>query len=344
MPSLRKRKYLNGKIVWMIDDNEYPTGRKRITIGECDKRTAEKIYYKYMSERQQEKFGIRVVNKIKLHQLKTKYLDYAKSVKSPRTIDRDINALNHFIEYFGNCFISNLNTRLVENYRISRMQKVRIETVNLEWRHLKTVFNWAVNHDYIDKNPLSGIKPLRVPESEIPRFFEVEEIKKVRALFATDPFKNLVEFYLLTGARLKEPLSLTWDNVDFRRKLIFIPSVYTKAKKHRIISFKNDEKLERILKSLPIREDNKLFGPLDGSPQWTDWWVSRHISLKLTKGKFPWATCHSFRHTFISHLTMQGVPLPTVKEIVGHSSIMTTLRYAHLAPSHKDEMIKKRPY
>jgi len=41
---------------------------------------------------------------------------------------------------------------------------------------------------------------------------------------------------------------------------------------------------------------------------------------------------------------MAGVPINTVKEMVGHSSINTTLKYAHLAPNHAGEMLKKHPY
>ena len=76
-------------------------------------------------------------------------------------------------------------------------------------------------------------------------------------------------------------------------------------------------------------------------------WGSKKISTKLTKNGFPWATCHTFRHTFrhtyISHLMMSGVSLTTVKEIVRHSSYNTTLKYAHLAPGHKNDMAQKRP-
>jgi site-specific recombinase XerD len=44
---------------------------------------------------------------------------------------------------------------------------------------------------------------------------------------------------------------------------------------------------------------------------------------------------HTFRHTFASHLIMSGVDLVTVKELLGHKDIATTMRYAHLIPSHK---------
>ncbi len=49
---------------------------------------------------------------------------------------------------------------------------------------------------------------------------------------------------------------------------------------------------------------------------------------------------HTLRHTFASWLAIQGTPILTLKELMGHKSLAMTERYAHLMPDVKREAIK----
>ena len=61
--------------------------------------------------------------------------------------------------------------------------------------------------------------------------------------------------------------------------------------------------------------------------------IRRKFRAACKAAKVRQIRCHDLRHTFASHLAMAGVPITTIRDLLGHTDIKMTSRYAHLIPS-----------
>ena len=76
--------------------------------------------------------------------------------------------------------------------------------------------------------------------------------------------------------------------------------------------------------------------PLDA-----DNFINRVFNPAMKEAKVSEFRWHDLRHTFASRLTMAGVDLRTLQELMGHKTIKMTLRYSHLSPTHTLEAVNK---
>jgi len=136
---------------------------------------------------------------------------------------------------------------------------------------------------------------------------------------------DLVEFAMFTGVRRGEALGLEWENVDRSRGVVVL--VKTKNGKPR------DVQLSRNADAVLARRwAQGAAGLVFGSRNWNSFrqaWVGALKAAGIRRFRF-----HDLRHTTASWLVQQGRSLKEVKELLGHSDIAITLRYAHLAPDH----------
>jgi site-specific recombinase XerD len=99
------------------------------------------------------------------------------------------------------------------------------------------------------------------------------------------------------------------------------------------------EQLSRALKGQRHLRGNRVFLGSDGKPITRNemkkplWRICRRAGLR----QIGW---HVLRHTFCSHLAMQGAVPKAIQELAGHSSISTTMRYMHLAPAVLRETVR----
>lgn len=144
--------------------------------------------------------------------------------------------------------------------------------------------------------------------------------------------KPIVITALQTGMRKGEILNLKWSNIDFLQG--FIELLETKTNKSRKIPISST--LKETLKNIARNSEYVFINPQTGLP-YADIKKSFHTVLK--KAKIENFRFHDLRHTVATRLVERGIDLTVVQEILGHSKITTTQRYAHPVPKRKLDAI-----
>ena len=196
--------------------------------------------------------------------------------------------------------------------------------------YLKHLFNKAIHWNYLKENPLDKVKKLKGSQKKF-RFLSIEEIDLVLQN-CPDSIHTIILTAIHTGLRKSELFRLEWEDVNFERGFI---SVTAKGEEH-TKNYLNREipmtkQLIDCLKDLEVKS-NWVFVKEDGERY--SGWIRRSLESTVKKAKIKRFTLHDLRHTFASHLIMEGIDLPTVKRLMGHADIKTTMIYAHLAPDH----------
>jgi len=317
-------------------------GRIRKSAGRS-RRDAEILLKKYELDKFKfEKLGVPDPHRIKIKDFFDRYLQFCRDNKTPETARCDSGRLRILQEFFDQrniIYLSEIKSLLIEDFKSEKLKTSAVSTFNKYLELLKSALNKAMEWDLLPENTLQKMKSLKSRSAKKVRFFTKEEISEI--LEASDEFMGkVIRIFLYTGMRLGELVNLTWDDIDFDNRLLHIQSkeqFTPKSKKPRSIPI-NDQ-LYQILTSLPRRGkyvfDNGQDQPLYRGQVYYDRLVTLLRRLGI-KGKV-----HDLRHTFASHLVMNGVNLKVVQELLGHSSITMTEIYAHLAPSSLQEAVTK---
>lgn len=309
------------------------------------------------SERQDDK------NTLTINQLCDWYLKSGIAHKKPKTIVDNISSINNHIKpLLGNTPIKTINRGILESFiaDVTSGEKIKIRTKSDKPRGLVVVrggkfaakkalellsamFEFAIAHDKIDKNPAHGVKTPAYNTRDV--FLDVDEIRKFGELLS-DPVVysehttgvNALKLLLLTGCRKSEITTLKWEYIDFNEQCFRFPDTKT-GPQTRVFGLGAKQLLEHlqqfrnpdspfVFPAARQSKDGHLIG-LSKMFKSIITTTNENGDLRFVK---PGLTIHSLRHTFASMGEYLGYSPLIIGGLLGHKSksIGATGRYIHV--------------
>ena len=247
------------------------------------------------------------------------------------------------------CYLTNWISPKWGKYRIGEIKAVAVESwlgtiprangTKAKIRNIMSaIFNHAMRHEWLDKNPITLVRQSAKRES-VPEILTVEEI---RALLAELELRDrtLVLLDAGTGLRVGELLGLKWQDVDFENLQLHVH----RSVVHQVIG---RCKTEASAKPVPLDSfmaDDLLSWRRATPFNRTEDWVFASITMKGTQPYWPenlmrryvWAAAerakitkrigwHTFRHTYSTLLRANGEDVKVVQELLRHANSKTTM-------------------
>lgn len=264
-------------------------------------------------------------------ELAGKYLSWVNGRQKSAQVKGYI--IGQLVETFGSLPLRKFNTLIVEQLQTDNINRgIKASTNNKSISVLKAMFTKAVDWEMAEAETLKVVRKAKLltDDSKRLRFLSKEQCQELIDVCKYH-LKPIVITALNTGMRKSEILNLKWDNVDLSHKFILLDAT-TKNSERREIPINNTLRdtlhgMTRRLNTPYVFHDH-----ITGKPYKN---IKTSLKTALKKIKISDFRFHDLRHTFASHLVMAGIDITTVKELLGHKTLTMTLRYAHLATSHK---------
>lgn len=224
---------------------------------------------------------------------------------------------------------------------------------------LKAFFNYLDYEEKIESNPMNRVRVKFKEEKVLPRSVPYEMIEQLLAVmysrceqkrgiekrcWQTIRIRNLaiVELLFMTGIRISELCDLQQEDVNLTEGTI---RVYGKGAKERIIPIGNQEVLTllREYDSCLSRTKQPYFFLNRYGDRVSTQSVRLMIQKNVKRANIPMhITPHMFRHSFATLLLEQDVDIRIIQNLLGHSSIVTTQIYTHVAAEKKRHVLEEK--
>jgi len=253
----------------------------------------------------------------------------------------------HLRPAFGPQLIRTLGTADADKYLCDHLG-LDIKTVANHLTLLIAMLNLAVDLGWLLRVPRIRKPKVRLFSTDYHYLRTDEEIARVLRA-ARDEGELVWTLYataIYTGLREGELAALQWQDVDFNQRLITVQRSFdgpTKAGDVRYVPLLDI--LLPLLRDWRLRCPGRLLFPnRDGGMHQPSARIFQEVLHRVLdaagfekidrKGKKRhYVVFHDLRHTFASHWVMKGGDIFKLQKILGHKSIVMTMRYAHLAPA-----------
>lgn len=211
---------------------------------------------------------------------------------------------------------------------------------------LRSCFGWAVRNELLTADPTAKLDPIKVPTRD-PRPLTEAQVAAILAAIPTTDQRNRLLFTLLyeTGMRVGEALGITRADLALNAQDGGVIRLVGKGQQERVIPLIAAPQSLRLLRTIlkqqpgvgPLFRGDALKGghPGDALHRTT---VFYHFErcVASAQARYPERfadetepiTIHRLRHTYATIQLRDGVSLPTLRKLLGHKNLQTTLRYA----------------
>ncbi|MFY4857613.1 tyrosine-type recombinase/integrase [Aliarcobacter butzleri] len=254
------------------------------------------------------------------------------------------NYKNYILPYFKTLDFENISkndiqifsNQLKKTKSLIKKELISDKTINNILNFLKTLIKYAFKNDYI-KNDFSKYIQLLEIDNARERFLTKDEIKLLFDYSKDDETLYLLfKLALNTGARLATLLNIHKKDIDFTHDLLTLKDFKNNSTYKAFLTDDLKALLEKRVNSL--KPNDKLFisNPERRLRAKLNELFNKDIDDNDRKNKIVF---HSLRHTFASHLAINGTPIFTIQKLMNHKDIRMTLRYAKLSPDSGREAV-----
>ena len=314
-----------------------------------DYKTAAFLLRRHETEAEEIKRGLRespITTAKTFAELAAYWMEHRASRKRNPKDDQSIIRV-HLIPAFGDLKLQAIGVEAVDRFRTTKIH-LHPKTLSNILTLFISMLNLGVELKWLAKVPVIKKPRLRLfaedfnylrDDSEIRRFLDSARVEgEVElVLYATA---------IYTGLREGELAGLTFNDIDFEKRLITVQRSFksqTKSGDVRYVPILDP--LLPLLRDWRLRCPGRLVFPnKHGNMQHPAGRVFRDVRTRVLKrAGFPQITkngkvrdyvvFHDLRHTFASHWVLKGGDIFRLQKILGHKSVTMTMRYAHLAPA-----------